>query len=129
MGRLVRESTAGKYLKKRRDGLPTVTDDVARLDKSAFVAGMSQKTIGELPRTGEFRAHLICNANQSLLASMEVHNTPMFPYRYPDNPVKILDRQAQINLSEYNSRAPIFLKKMRYKPLKGRVLFHTKHSD
>jgi len=43
--------------------------------------------------------------------------------------VRILDREAQINLAEYISRPPISLKKIRYEPFKGRVLFHTKYSD
>lgn len=46
-----------------------------------------------------------------------------------DNSVRILDREAQINLAEYISRPPISLKKIRYEPFKGRVLFHTKYSD
>ena len=46
-----------------------------------------------------------------------------------DNSVRILDREAQINLAEYISRPPISLKKMRYEPFKGRVLFHTTYSD
>jgi len=43
--------------------------------------------------------------------------------------VRILDREAQINLAEYISRPPISLKKIRYEPFKGRVLFHTKYSE
>ena len=46
-----------------------------------------------------------------------------------DNSVRILDREAQINLAEYISRPPISLKKIRYEPFKSRVLFHTKYSD
>jgi len=46
-----------------------------------------------------------------------------------DNSVRILDREAQTNLAEYISRPPISLKKIRYEPFKGRVLFHTKYSD
>jgi hypothetical protein len=46
-----------------------------------------------------------------------------------DNSVRILDREAQINLAEYISRPPISLKKIRYEPFKGRVLFHTKYSE
>ena len=46
-----------------------------------------------------------------------------------DNSVRILDREAQTNLAEYISRPPISLKKIRYEPFKGRVLFHTKYSE
>ena len=46
-----------------------------------------------------------------------------------DNSVRILDRQAQVNLAEYISRPPISLKKIRYEPFKGRVLFHTAYSE
>ena len=46
-----------------------------------------------------------------------------------DNSVRILDRQAQANLAEYISRPPISLKKIRYEPFKGRVLFHTAYSE
>lgn len=46
-----------------------------------------------------------------------------------DNSVIILDREAQTNLAEYISRPPISLKKIRYEPFKGRVLFHTKYSE
>ena len=46
-----------------------------------------------------------------------------------DNSARILDRETQINLAEYISRPPISLKKIRYEPFKGRVLFHRKYSD
>jgi len=46
-----------------------------------------------------------------------------------DNSVRILDATAQESLSEYISRPPISLKKIRYEPFKGRVLFHTTYSD
>ncbi len=46
-----------------------------------------------------------------------------------DNSVRILDHEAQENLSEYIARPPISLKKIRYEPFKGRVLFHTKYSQ
>ena len=46
-----------------------------------------------------------------------------------DNSVRILDQEAQESLAEYISRPPISLKKIRYEPFKGRVLFHTKYSD
>ena len=46
-----------------------------------------------------------------------------------DNTVQILDQEAQENLSEYISRPPISLKKIRCEPFKDRVLFHTKYSN
>ncbi len=46
-----------------------------------------------------------------------------------DNSVRILDATAQENLAEYISRPPISLKKIRYEPFKGRVLFHTTYSE
>ena len=46
-----------------------------------------------------------------------------------DKSVRILDREAQTNLAEYISRPPISLKKIRYEPFKGRVLFHTTYSE
>lgn len=42
-----------------------------------------------------------------------------------DNSVRILDESAQESLAEYIARPPISLKKIRYDPFKGRVLFHT----
>jgi hypothetical protein len=45
-----------------------------------------------------------------------------------DNSVRILDREAQTNLAEYISRPPISLKKIRYEPFKGRVLFHPRET-
>jgi len=60
-----------------------------------------------------------------------------------DNSVRILDQSSQESLAEYIARPPrmqaravsgandqrISLKKIRYEPFKGRVLFHTKYSD
>ena len=42
-----------------------------------------------------------------------------------DNSVRILDESARGSLAEYIARPPISLKKIRYEPFKGRVLFHT----
>ncbi len=46
-----------------------------------------------------------------------------------DNSVRILDHNTQESLSEYIARPPISLKKIRYEPIKGRVLFHTTYSE
>ncbi|TVQ41519.1 MAG: hypothetical protein EA384_00185, partial [Spirochaetaceae bacterium] len=46
-----------------------------------------------------------------------------------DNSVRILDESSQESLAEYIARPPISLKKIRYEPFKGRVLFHTKYSE
>lgn len=46
-----------------------------------------------------------------------------------DNSVRILDESSQENLAEYIVRPPISLKKIRYEPFKGRVLFHTTYSE
>ena len=46
-----------------------------------------------------------------------------------DNSVRILDERSQENLAEYISSPPISLKKIRYEPFKGRVLFHTTYSE
>lgn len=46
-----------------------------------------------------------------------------------DNSVHIMDKQTQASLSEYIARPPISLKKIRYEPFKGRVLFHTTYSE
>ena len=40
-----------------------------------------------------------------------------------------MDHNTQESLSEYIARPPISLKKIRYEPFKGRVLFHTTYSD
>jgi hypothetical protein len=46
-----------------------------------------------------------------------------------DNSVRILDESSQERLAEYIARPPISLKKIRYEPFKGRVLFHTTYSE
>ena len=46
-----------------------------------------------------------------------------------DNSVRIMDQETQASLSEYIARPPISLKKIRYEPFKGRVLFHTTYSE
>ena len=46
-----------------------------------------------------------------------------------DNSVQILTDKARVNLSEYITRAPVSLKKLRYEPFKGRVLFHTQYNQ
>ena len=43
--------------------------------------------------------------------------------------MRILDERSQENLAEYISRPPISLKKIRYEPFKGRLLFHTTYSE
>ena len=45
------------------------------------------------------------------------------------NSVRILDESSQESLAEYKARPPISLKKIRYEPFKGPVLFHTKYSQ
>ncbi len=42
-----------------------------------------------------------------------------------DNSGRILDDPSQESLAEYTARPPLSLKKIRYEPFKGRVLFHT----
>jgi hypothetical protein len=46
-----------------------------------------------------------------------------------DNSVRIFDESSQESLAEYIARPPISLKKIRYEPFKGRVLFHTTYSE
>jgi hypothetical protein len=46
-----------------------------------------------------------------------------------DNSVRILEESSQESLAEYIARPPISLKKIRYEPFKGRVLFHTTYSE
>jgi hypothetical protein len=46
-----------------------------------------------------------------------------------DNSVRILDQSSQESLAEYIARPPISLKKIRYEPFKGKVLFHTTYSE
>ena len=46
-----------------------------------------------------------------------------------DNSVRITDASTQQSLAQYISRPPVSLKKIRYEPFKGRVLFHTTYSD
>ena len=69
--------------------------------------------------------------DQKLLARRFARN--MLSWRHSgfsvDNSVRILDRGVQRSLAEYISRPAISLKKIRYEPFKGRVLFHTTYSD
>ena len=46
-----------------------------------------------------------------------------------DNSVRILDVSSQESLAEYIAWPPISLKKIRYEPFKGRILFHTTYSE
>ena len=46
-----------------------------------------------------------------------------------DNSVQVTDARTQESLAQYISRPPVSLKKIRYEPFKGRVLFHTRYSE
>ncbi|MEE8442050.1 MAG: transposase [Spirochaetia bacterium] len=46
-----------------------------------------------------------------------------------DNSVRANDVRTQESLAQYISRPPVSLKKIRYEPFKGRVLFHTTYSE
>jgi len=46
-----------------------------------------------------------------------------------DNSVRLTDAKSKESLAEYIARPPLSLKKIRYEPFKGKVLFHTKYSD
>lgn len=46
-----------------------------------------------------------------------------------DNSVSILDEFSQESPDEYIARPPILLKKIRYEPFKGQVLFHITYSE
>ena len=46
-----------------------------------------------------------------------------------DNSVRLTDAKSKESLAEYIARPPLLLKKIRYEPFKGKVLFHTKYSD
>ena len=46
-----------------------------------------------------------------------------------DNSVRVTDARTQESLAQYISRPPVSLKKIRYEPFKGRVLFHTTYSQ
>ena len=69
--------------------------------------------------------------DQKLLARRFARN--MLSWRHSgfsvDNSVRTLDRGVQRSLAEYISRPAISLKKIRYEPFKGRMLFHTTYSD
>jgi len=43
--------------------------------------------------------------------------------------VRISDARTQESLAQYISRPPVSLKKIRYEPFKGRVLFQTTYSE
>ena len=45
------------------------------------------------------------------------------------NSVRLTDVKSKESLAEYIARPPLSLKKIRYEPFKGKVLFHTKYSD
>jgi hypothetical protein len=42
-----------------------------------------------------------------------------------DNSVRLTDAKSKESLAEYIARPPLSLKKIRYEPFKGKVLFHT----
>ncbi len=46
-----------------------------------------------------------------------------------DNSVHLTDAKSKESLAEYIARPPLSLKKVRYEPFKGKVLFHTKYSE
>jgi hypothetical protein len=46
-----------------------------------------------------------------------------------DNSVRVTNAKTQESLAQYISRPPVSLKKIRYEPFKGRVLFHTTYSE
>lgn len=46
-----------------------------------------------------------------------------------DNSVRLADAKSQESLAQYISRPPLSLKKIRYEPFKGKVLFHTTYSQ
>ena len=46
-----------------------------------------------------------------------------------DNSVRLTDTKSKESLAEYIARPPLSLKKIRYEPFKGKVLFHTKYSE
>jgi hypothetical protein len=46
-----------------------------------------------------------------------------------DNSVRLIDAKSRESLAEYIARPPLSLKKIRYEPFKGKVLFHTKYSE
>jgi hypothetical protein len=46
-----------------------------------------------------------------------------------DNSVRVADARTKESLAQYISRPPVSLKKIRYEPFKGRVLFHTTYSE
>ena len=45
-----------------------------------------------------------------------------------DDSVKCFNTSSQANLAEYISRPPISLEKLRYDPVHGRILWHTKYN-
>ncbi len=46
-----------------------------------------------------------------------------------DNSVRLINAKSKESLAEYIARPPLSLKKIRYEPFKGKVLFHTRYSD
>ena len=46
-----------------------------------------------------------------------------------DNSVRVADARTKESLAQYISRPSVSLKKIRYEPFKGRVLFHTTYSE
>jgi len=46
-----------------------------------------------------------------------------------DNSVRLTNVKSKESLAEYIARPPLSLKKIRYEPFKGKVLFHTKYSQ
>ena len=77
----IRNKLSGKYLSRTTGNSYKVTDLIETIDQPAFVAEMSQKTVVGEPKDETWK-HLVRNANQCLLAAIEIHNKPLFPYRY-----------------------------------------------
>ena len=82
--------------------------------------------------TEAFRRRVITLLVDKQLLS-EVFGENLLSWRHSgfsiDNSVRANDVRTQESLAQYISRPPASLKKIRYEPFKGRVLFHTTYSD
>ncbi|MFP4378720.1 MAG: DUF3644 domain-containing protein [Spirochaetales bacterium] len=77
----IRNRLLGKYLRRRPDSQYDVLPGIESTTESEFTEWMSQKTVSDEGDATPWK-DLLRNANQSLLASIEIHNKPIFSYRY-----------------------------------------------
>jgi hypothetical protein len=108
----IRNRLKNEYIKRHEGDEYNVLKKIETITKEDFVQWMSQNTVA-IPKNKSQWSGLIENANQSMLAAIEIHNKPLFDYRYQVVTILVINAwelALKAYISKHNPHVHLVLK-------------------